>query len=342
MPSSERIIGFSTGAIAKGDYRRALGLLTKAGVSAVELSALREGELPDLVGSLPGLDLSAFHYVSIHAPAHFGELEERKIVQLLEVPASLRLPIVVHPDTLQSTGLWRQFGPLLLIENMDKRKSFGRTAPELNKWFEALPEAGLCFDVAHARQVDPSMVESAAILRQFQDRLREVHASGVTTLSTHAAISAAAHSAYSSLAGLIPESVPIILESPVPEALIQSEIDFARSAFSPWLLRLQTDVDDVFDLKVPILRKTQARNFLEILRMIHARLSDFETVVSQLPTGGSFARGDLLFSARLLYDRLSEQDRDLLRRHLLRQVKKIALEFPDLKRDYPEQFASVE
>ena len=342
MPYSERIIGFSTGAIAKGDFRRALTSLKTAGAPAVELSALREAELPDLVSSLPSLDLSAFRYVSFHAPTRFSEFGEGRIIELLRVPASFRLPIVVHPDALRSPGLWRQFGSLLLVENMDKRKPVGRTAPELERLFEELPEAGLCFDVAHARQVDPSMVESATILRQFQDRLREVHASGVTTLSTHAPISAVAHSAYSGLASLIIESVPIILESPVPEALIQTEIDFARSAFSPWLLRLQTDVDDVFDLKVPTLRKAQAKNFLEILRMSHARLSDFETVVSRLPTGGSFARGDSLFSARDLYDRLTEHDRCFLRQHLLRRVKEIAQEFPELRREYQEQFESAE
>jgi hypothetical protein len=248
----------------------------------------------------------------------------------------------VHPDTVQSVGLWRRFGSLLLVENMDKRKPVGRTAAELARWFDDVPDASLCFDVAHARQVDPSMVESVSILRQFQGRLREIHASGVTTLSTHAPISEAAHSAYSSLASLIPESVPIILESPVPESLIPAEIDFARSAFSPWLLRLQTDVDDVFDLKVPVLRKTQAKNFLEILRMTHARLSDFETVVSHLPTGGTFTRGDNFFTARDLYERLTEHDRNFLRKHLLRLAKEIAHEFPDLKREYPEQFASVE
>jgi len=168
-----------------------------------------------------------------------------------------------------------------------------------------LPEAGLCFDVAHARQVDPSMIESAQILRDFQGRLREIHASGVTTRSVHAPISDAARSAYSSIAHLIPETVPIILESPVEETMISAEINFARTAFSPWLERLRTDIDDVLDTKVECLRKQQAENFFKMLQLTHLKLDDFEAVMSHLPTGGAFNHGDILFSARDLLERLS-------------------------------------
>src|SRR5271169_4744734 len=194
MPSSKRIIGFSTGAIAKGDFRRALDSLRKTHVSAVELSALREQELPELASSLKDLDLRGFTYVSVHAPTKFDQLKEKDGIRLLESAASRGLPIVVHPDAIHSIDLWRSFGSLLLIENMDKRKAIGRTAAELKNSFDVLPLAGLCFDVAHARQVDPSMVESAQILRDFKDRVREVHASGVTTRSVHGAISSAAGS----------------------------------------------------------------------------------------------------------------------------------------------------
>ena len=41
------LFGFSTGALALGDFRRALELLQGVDADAVELSALREKELPD-------------------------------------------------------------------------------------------------------------------------------------------------------------------------------------------------------------------------------------------------------------------------------------------------------
>src|SRR5208282_2361322 len=215
--------------------------------------------------SLKDLDLGVYKYVSVHAPTKFDQIQENEAVGLLETAASLNLPIVVHPDTISSPHLWRSFGSLLLIENMDKRKPIGRTASELRGSFDALPDAGLCFDVAHARQVDPTMIESAQILREFSSRLREVHASGVSTRSVHTQISEASRCAFSSVAYLIPKTTPIILESPVDEEMILEEINCARAAFSPWLSRLQTDIDDVFALKIESLRKYQVENFLKVL-----------------------------------------------------------------------------
>jgi hypothetical protein len=54
-------IGFSTGALAKGDFATGLALQRRLSrVDAVELSALRDHELPRLVGAIPNLDLDEF------------------------------------------------------------------------------------------------------------------------------------------------------------------------------------------------------------------------------------------------------------------------------------------
>jgi hypothetical protein len=232
MGSSDRVIGFSTGAIAKGDFQLALGLLRSADVRAVELSALREHELSALIKALPDIDLSGFVYVSVHAPTRLKELSERDAVTLLKGAASLKLPIVVHPDTIQTPDQWRSIESSLLIENMDKRKADGRTLSELRTIFEVLPKAGFCFDIAHARQVDPTMTEAVQMLKEFKGRLQEVHVSGVTTQSVHGLISTAASAAYRSVADLIPCVVPVILESPVSTAMIRDEIEFAHSSLT--------------------------------------------------------------------------------------------------------------
>lgn len=333
MPFSERIIGFSTGAIAKGDFRRALRLLRQLQVPAAELSALREGELSELMLSLKSLDLDSYQYVSVHAPTKFDQIQEGEAVRLLETAVSNGHPVVVHPDAISSSALWKPFGALLLIENMDKRKSIGRTASELRRSFEMFPDAGLCFDVAHARQVDPTMIESVQILQEFKDRLREVHASGVTTQGVHAPISEAARSAFSSIAHLIPEQAPIILESPVDGSAIKEEIECARAAFSPWFSRLRADIDDVLDLKVESLRRFQAESFFKVLKMTNTRLNDFEAIISHLPTGGPFNRGDVLLSAQDLLNRLSDHERLQLRDYLYARVLELAREYPDLGLD---------
>ncbi len=242
MGSSERVIGFSTGAIAKGDFHSALRLLRSARVQAVELSALREHELPALIKALPDIDLSEFVYVSVHAPTSLRELREKEVVALLEVAASAKFPIVVHPDTIQTPALWRSIEVSLLIENMDKRKAGGRTLSEMRTVFESLPTAGFCFDIAHARQVDPTMTEAVQMLREFKGRLREVHVSGVTAQSVHGLISTAAAAAYRSVAELIPCRVPIILESPVSEAMVGGEIEFAQRSLSTKLEPVRAEI----------------------------------------------------------------------------------------------------
>ena len=142
-----RRIGFSTGAIARGDFRSALAMMHRHKLAVVELSALRVCELRPLVEAFPDLDLTAFHVVSIHAPSKFEREEEEGVLSLLRPLADQGFPIVVHPDTIFTDSKWRALGDRLLIENMDKRKPIGRTAEELATFFAALPEARFCFDI---------------------------------------------------------------------------------------------------------------------------------------------------------------------------------------------------
>jgi hypothetical protein len=100
---------------------------------------------------------------------------------------------------------------------MDERKPVGRIVTELLPFFKALPAAQFCFDVGHARQVDPSMTESVLLLREFGTRLAEVHISEVNTSSRHDPISTSAVAAFQSVARYIPEATPIVIESLIDE-----------------------------------------------------------------------------------------------------------------------------
>src|SRR5579864_5701152 len=152
-----RTIGFSTGALARNDFRRALRMLQGKQVTAIELSALRELELLPLVEQLDELDLKGFQYTDFHAPSSMDEAFEAVALRALEQVATRNWPIIVHPDAMHRWSEWARFGDLLCIENMDKRKPIGQTAADLARIFEALPRASFCFDVGHARQVDPTM-----------------------------------------------------------------------------------------------------------------------------------------------------------------------------------------
>jgi dihydrofolate reductase len=229
-----RLIGFSTGALAKGDYATALGMLRARGVRAVELSALRASELGPLMAAVTGggLDLRGFNYVSVHAPSKLDGLEERQVAELLAPCAAKGWPIILHPDVIQDAGCWSDFGRLLCLENMDTRKRIGRTAEELQPFFEKLPQASLCFDLGHARQVDPTLVAARAIIGRFGDRIVQLHVSELDEECRHNALGPAVIQAMKELGYLFGMS-PIILESTVPAEAISQEIDAVRGALPP-------------------------------------------------------------------------------------------------------------
>lgn len=221
------------------DFHRALNILQTTDTTAIELSALRFPELRPLLDELPHLDLRKYSYVSIHAPSVFSPAEERGIVDQIAGLTFRRLPVVVHPDSIHDFDLWSDRGVTVCIENMDSRKRTGRTAAELARVFERLPEARFCLDVAHARQFDTSMVESFLMLERFADRLVQVHLSEINMASKHVPMSEAAIAAYQMISSLIPKNVAMILESrldddPSPER-IEREIAKGRRAF-PWLV----------------------------------------------------------------------------------------------------------
>src|SRR5947208_11285789 len=76
-------IGFSTGALEKGNYRKALRWLRNHHVHNVELSALRIEELQPLVEEIESLPIDNFSYISFHAPSAFPEQAEEYVIELL-------------------------------------------------------------------------------------------------------------------------------------------------------------------------------------------------------------------------------------------------------------------
>jgi hypothetical protein len=225
-----RPIGFSTGALAYADFRRALLMMQGQEVQAIELSALRQAELCPLLEALDTLDVGCFSHVSIHAPSQFDHTGEAMAWERLRAQLFRRWPVVVHPDALTDWTRWREFGPLLCVENMDKRKPIGRTARELDGIFRRVPDASFCFDIGHARQCDPTMTEAFLILREFGPRLRQVHVSEVNTRSKHDPLSYASVVAFQEVAHLIPSHVPLILETPLNIDRLSAEIAMVRKA----------------------------------------------------------------------------------------------------------------
>ena len=225
-----RPIGFSTGALAKGDFAR--GLDVQRGIdriTAVELSALRDHELPALVSAVPSLGVETFAYVSFHAPSKLQMLDEESAFELLlQLPEAW--PIVVHPEIVRTPSLWRRLGARLCIENMDDRKSTGRTPDELRALFDEFPEAGLCLDLGHARQIDPTMALALRMLREFGGRLRQLHVSEVGARGEHLPLGATTRLSFADVAHRVPADCPLIIESVIAPETIERELNAVEAA----------------------------------------------------------------------------------------------------------------
>lgn len=210
-------VGASTGYMIdhRGDWERLVSEALEISSFAVELSALSERELPSLIEFLSEGTWLPFRYISVHAPSKGMAMSEADLTQLLaELPRWIDA-IVVHPDVIQDPENYVLLGRRLVIENMDDRKSDGRYVSELEPYFEVLPEAGLCFDIAHAASVDEMMKEGAEILDAFTGRLRHVHLSSLDGDSHHVPLSPSDADRFSQLLDRC-RDVPWILEAPPP------------------------------------------------------------------------------------------------------------------------------
>lgn len=225
-----RSIGFSTGALALGDFDKGLALMADRHTSVIELSALREHELPSLMGALDRLQLGGYSYVSVHAPSRLRTMKEATVADMLRPCIHRGWHVVLHPDAIGDYGCWRDFGRWLCIENMDKRKEAGRTAVELRRHFRELQDASMCLDLAHARQVDPTLGIAREIVHEYGEKIVQLHLSELDVKSRHEPLSMAAVWAIREIAHLLPDC-PVILESVVLPSGIDSELEMAARCF---------------------------------------------------------------------------------------------------------------
>lgn len=221
----------------------ALEMLDGLEVEAIELSSLRVRELPGLLEFSGRADLSRFSHISVHAPTDYTGEEEDAVVEQLASFVERGWPIIAHPDVIRNYEPWRQLGPLLLVENMDKRKPVGRTVEELRRIFDELPDARMCFDIAHARQVDTSMTEAYRIAEALHDIIKQVHVSTVSSNGRHDVITRSAARSFQGLSAHIPGSSPAILETPAGPGRLKEQLDMAIRSLDvpPHLPRRMTD-----------------------------------------------------------------------------------------------------
>jgi hypothetical protein len=164
----------------RGSWSKQVAKALEVSPFAIELSALSEQELPSLSEFLRGHSDLPFRYVSVHGPSKGRHLTEKRLVQDLLAIAPYTSAIVMHPDTIENPACFRPLGHKLLLENMDSRKQQGGRRKELEVLFDELPEAGFCFDIAHAWSIDRQMSVANELLDAFGNRLCHVHLSSLS------------------------------------------------------------------------------------------------------------------------------------------------------------------
>jgi hypothetical protein len=184
-------VGLSTGAdeATRDDWEAALRHAVAFGVEAVELCAIRVSRFESLLSFLDARPaaLQPFGYVAVHAPANEAVGRWSTLgPQLASLPRRVET-IVVHPDTVDDAALpaLRPLGSRLCLENMDCAKAGGRFPAELQRFFDAAPQARFCLDVAHVQTHDRSLALGHELLDAFGERLQQLHVSGIEPDGTH-------------------------------------------------------------------------------------------------------------------------------------------------------------
>ena len=141
-------------------------------------------------------------------------MPEAELVRRLARLAPLVDAIVVHPDAMEEPSPYRRARRLPGAREHGRPQAGGRTTAELAPYFPALPEAGLCLDVAHVLSVDPTMEEGERMLDAFAGRLRHLHVSSIDEACRHVPLSEEHEERFEPLLRRCPD-VPWILEAPL-------------------------------------------------------------------------------------------------------------------------------
>lgn len=200
-------------AASRGDWPTLVASARSVSTAAVELSALSAPELPGLLGYLAG-NKPGFKFISVHGPSKGWDGSSVPLIAAVErLPAWIDT-MVLHPETLTEPEALREIGPRIALENMDARKLDARSADELGPFFELLPGARFCFDIAHAASVDPTMRVAEELLNRFGERLSHLHLSSLTEHGKHVTLSGGDWQRFKPLLERC-RGVPWVLEAPL-------------------------------------------------------------------------------------------------------------------------------
>lgn len=186
-------IGFTTGSLYKSEipFDERIKLYHSLGADAIELSFATPNQLFDYhLSKQAKKDIEKFASVSIHAPwkevRYYDNSKTRRIIEKLRLLCD-KLPIdglVLHPDTIDNFEILDKSELPFLLENMDRRKSYG-THPDQFRELKRKYSFGFVLDVKHAYEHDSSMQLAREFIDVMGDRLKHMHVSGYNELEIH-------------------------------------------------------------------------------------------------------------------------------------------------------------
>ncbi len=195
-----------------------LDYLKVGATNAIELHCNDKNTINFLIDNRD-LSFSDFTRVSFHMSALDQKEDEnfsRDISKLTRLKEKFDIKnFVFHTDEIFSLEIFGKYRDLpISIENMDNRKSFGKTVEDLKLILNKYP-FGLTLDLQHCFVNDPSMKLAADFQETFKERIVEYHISGFDAQHNH-------YPLYKTKQDIIIDSlkyqdIPIIIESTFDE-----------------------------------------------------------------------------------------------------------------------------
>lgn len=180
-----------------------------------------------------------FKYRSIHLPVvhhsenklHFLRYPSAILEDgLIQIDAMIKEcnphTVLIHPDQIDDFfWLTKRYGNVLAFENMDSKKTFGKTIEDMDEVFNKCPSARWVFDLNHIFTNDKTMKLANDFYNAFSDRLVHYHISGYGGF--HDALCITKEDVI--VKGLLSIDYPIIDEGDiVHRGLLEKEYDYIR------------------------------------------------------------------------------------------------------------------
>ncbi|MHB8903535.1 MAG: hypothetical protein ACYC40_00295, partial [Patescibacteria group bacterium] len=83
-----------------------------------------------------------------------------------------------HPDLVDDWSVFNGIKINWAIENMDDRKNNFKNVEDLQTFFNEHQSWSLVLDVGHCNSNDKSMILANDLIKEFKDKIREIHLSG--------------------------------------------------------------------------------------------------------------------------------------------------------------------